>query len=139
MYPNSQSARHPAQTLSLNSQYFPPPYDFSSYHHVSGVSGVSEPSTSAWNSVYAPRDEYPFSFPGSCPGAGQVSFSAPELSGTPTPAGGGSFTPYNFISGQEAFSSRRRPHESIRPAVSGGNTYWTPHCIGLPLAVVESN
>ena len=119
MYPNSQSARHPAQTLALNSQYFPPPYDFSSYHH---VSGVSEPSTSAWNSVYAPRDEYPFSFAGSSPGAGQVSFPAPELSGTPTPAGGGSFTPYNFITGQEPFSPRRRPHEPIRPPAAGGNT-----------------
>ncbi|XP_042348724.1 homeobox protein CDX-1a [Plectropomus leopardus] len=117
MYPNSQSARH--QTLSLNGQYFPPPYDFTGYHH---VPGVGDPSTSAWNSVYAPREEYPYSFPGSSPGAGQVNFSSPELSGTPTAAGGGSFTPYNFISGQDPFSSRRKPQEPIRPSVSGAKT-----------------
>ncbi|XP_034740226.1 homeobox protein CDX-1a isoform X1 [Etheostoma cragini] len=117
MYPNLQSARHPAQTLSLNSQYFPPPYDFTSYHH---VTGVGDPSTSAWNSVYAPREEYPYSFPGSSPSAGQVSVSPPELSSTPTAAGGGSFTPYNFISGQDPFSSRRRSNESARSSVSGG-------------------
>lgn len=117
MYPNTQSARLPAQTLSLNSQYIPPPYDFTGYHH---VPGVGDPSTSAWNPVYAPRDEYPYSFPGSSPSAGQVSFSSPELSGTPTAAGGGSFTPYNFINGQDLLNSRRRPHESIRPTISGG-------------------
>lgn len=115
---NPQSARLPAQTLSLNSQYIPPPYDFPSYHH---VPGVGDPSTSAWNSVYAPREDYPYSFPGSSPSAGQVSFSSAELSGTPTAAGGGSFTPYNFIC-QDPFSSRRRPHEPSRPPVSGGKT-----------------
>ncbi|TKS72409.1 Homeobox protein CDX-1 [Collichthys lucidus] len=119
MYPNTQSARLPAQTLSLNSQYIPPPYDFTGYHH---VPGVGDPSTSAWNPVYAPREEYPYSFPGSSPSAGQVSFSSPELSGTPTAAGGGSFTPYNFINGQDLLNSRRRPHESIRPTISGGKT-----------------
>ncbi|XP_018555081.1 homeobox protein CHOX-CAD [Lates calcarifer] len=118
MYPSSQSARHPAQTLSMSAQYIPPPYDFTGYHH---VPGVSDPSTSAWNSIYAPRDEYPYSFPGSSPSTGQVSFTS-ELSGTPTAAGGGSFTPYNYISGQDPFNSRRRPHESIRPSVSGGKT-----------------
>lgn len=117
MYPNSQSARHPAQTLSLNSQYIPPPYDFTGYPH---VPGFGEPSTSAWNPVYAPREEYPYSFPGSSPSAGQVSFSSPELGGTPTAAGGGSFTPYNFISGQDPFSARRRPLESNRPPALGG-------------------
>ncbi|KAI3351211.1 hypothetical protein L3Q82_005764 [Scortum barcoo] len=87
MYPNSQSARLPA----LNSQYIPPPYDFTGYHH---VPGLGDPSTSAWNPVYAPREEYPYSFPGSSPSsAGQVGFSSAELSGTPTAAGGGSFTP----------------------------------------------
>lgn len=110
---NSQSAR---QTLSVSSQYIPPPYEFTGYHH---VPGVGDPSTSAWNPVYAPREEYPFGFPGSSPSAGQVSFSSPELSGTPT-AGGGSFTPYNYISGQDPFIPRRRPHESIKPSVSGG-------------------
>ncbi|KAK9518021.1 hypothetical protein VZT92_023350 [Zoarces viviparus] len=115
MYPNSQSARHPAQTLSLNSQYFPPPYDFTSYHH---VPGVGDPSTSAWNSVYAPREEYPYSFQGSSPNAGQLSFSSPELSIMPNAAGG----PYNFISGQDPFSSRRRQHEPIRPSFSGTKT-----------------
>lgn len=113
---NSQSAR-PAQTLSVSSQYIPPPYDFTGYHH---VPGLGDPSTSAWNSVYAPREEYPFGFPGSSPSAGQVSFCSPELSGTPTSAGGGSFTPYNYISGQDPFISRRGPHESIEPSVSGG-------------------
>ncbi|XP_054454026.1 homeobox protein CHOX-CAD-like [Anoplopoma fimbria] len=113
MYPNSQSARHPAQTLSLNSQYFQPPYDFTSYHH---VPGVGEPSTSAWNSVYAPREEYPYSW--SSPNAGQVSFSSPELSVTTNAAGGA----YNFISGQDALSTRRRPHEPIRPSFSGTKT-----------------
>ncbi|KAM7000182.1 homeobox protein CDX-1a isoform 2-T2 [Tautogolabrus adspersus] len=116
MYSNSQTARHPAQTLSLNSQYIPPPYDFTGYHH---VPGVGDPTTGAWNPVYTPREEYPYSFPGSSPSVGQVSFSPSELNGTPTPAGGGSFNPYNFISGQDPFSSRRRPQESIRPPVSG--------------------
>ncbi|XP_026185503.1 homeobox protein CDX-1a [Mastacembelus armatus] len=118
MYPNSQSARHPAQTLSLNGQYIPP-YDFTGYHH---VPGLGDPSTSAWNSVYAPREEYPYSFPGSSPSAAQVSFTSTELSGTPLASGGGSFTPYNFISAQEQFSSRRRPNESIRYPVSGAKT-----------------
>ncbi|KAM7389696.1 hypothetical protein PAMP_023659 [Pampus punctatissimus] len=113
MYPNLQSARHPAQTLPLSSQYIPPPYDFTSYHHV-------DPSTSAWN--HAPREEYPYSFPVSSPSTGQVSFTSPDLSGTPTAIGGGSFTPYNFISSQDPFCSRRRPHESIRAPVSGGKT-----------------
>uniref|UniRef100_A0A8C2ZZB0 Caudal type homeobox 1a n=2 Tax=Cyclopterus lumpus TaxID=8103 RepID=A0A8C2ZZB0_CYCLU len=115
MYPNSQSARQPAQTLSLNSQYFPPSYDFTGYHH---VPGVGDPSTSGWNSVYAPREEYPFSFPGSSPNTGQVNFSSPELSVTPHAAGG----TYNFISGQDPFSSRRRPHELIRPSFTGTKT-----------------
>ncbi|XP_069026490.1 homeobox protein CDX-1a [Embiotoca jacksoni] len=118
MYPNSQSVRYPGQTLSLNSQYIPPPYDFTGYHH--HLSGVGDPSTSAWNPVYTPREEYPYSFPGSSPSAGQVSFSSPELSGAPS--GGGSLTPYNFISGQDTFSPRRRPHEAIRQTVSGGKT-----------------
>ncbi|XP_068451861.1 homeobox protein CDX-1a [Clinocottus analis] len=111
MYPNSQ----PAQTLSLNSQYFPPSYDFTSYHH---VPGVGEPSTSAWNSVYTPPEVYPFSFPGSSPNTGQVSFSSPELSVTTHAAGGA----YNFISGQDPFSSRRRPQELLRPSFSGTKT-----------------
>ncbi|KAM3613210.1 uncharacterized protein V6R79_022539 [Siganus canaliculatus] len=116
---NSQSARHPAQALSLNSQFIPPPYDFAGYHH---VPGVGDPSTSAWNPVYASREEYSYGFPGSSPAsAGQVGFTSPELSGTPT-AGGGSFTPYNFLSGQDPFGTRRRPNESIRPSSSGGKT-----------------
>ncbi|XP_056239648.1 homeobox protein CDX-1a [Seriola aureovittata] len=119
MYPSSQSVRHPTQALSMNSQYIPPPYDFTGYHH---VQGVGDQSTSAWNPFYSPREEYPYSFPGSSPSAGQVSFTSPELSGTPTAAGGGSYTPYNLISGQDPFSCRRRPHESIRPSVSGGKT-----------------
>ncbi|KAG8004066.1 Homeobox protein CDX-1 [Nibea albiflora] len=119
MYPNTQSARLPAQTLSLNSQYIPPPYDFTGYHH---VPGVGDPSTNAWNSIYTPREEYPYSFPGSSPSAGQVSFSPAELSGTPTAAGGGSFTPYNFMNGQDLLNSRRRQHEPIRPTISGGKT-----------------
>lgn len=113
---HSQSAR-PTQTLSVSSQYIPSPYEYTGYHH---VPGVGDPSTSTWNPVYSPREEYPFGFQGSSPNAGQVSFSAPDLSGTPTAAGGGSFTPYNFISGQDPFSSRRRPPESIKPSVSGG-------------------
>ncbi|XP_030252222.1 homeobox protein CDX-1a [Sparus aurata] len=116
---NSQSARHPAQTLSLNTQYLPPPYDFTGYHH---VPGVGDPSANPWNPVYAPREEYPYSFPGSSPSAGQVSFSSAELSGTPTASGGGSFTPYNFITGQDPFRSGRRPHESSRPSITGGKT-----------------
>ncbi|XP_029368957.1 homeobox protein CHOX-CAD [Echeneis naucrates] len=120
MYPSSQSARLPAQTLSMNGQYIPPPYDFPGYHH---VPGVCDPSTSAWNPIYTPREEYSYSFPGSSPGPGQVGFTSPELSGPPTAAGGGSYTPYSFISGsQEPFSCRRRPHEPIRPSVSGGKT-----------------
>ncbi|XP_041653924.1 homeobox protein CDX-1a [Cheilinus undulatus] len=118
MHSDSQMARHTAQTLSLNSQYIPPTYDFTGYHH---VAGVGDP-TSAWSPMYAPREEYPYCFAGSSPSTGQVSFSSQELSGMPTPAGGGSFNPYNFISGQEPLSSRRRPQESTRPPVSGGKT-----------------
>ncbi|KAF7668443.1 hypothetical protein LDENG_00011910 [Lucifuga dentata] len=119
MYSSSHSARHPAQTLSLNSQYIPPPYDFTGYHH------VGDPSTGAWNSAYVPREEwspYAHSFPGSSSGTGQLSFTSPDLSGTPTTAGGGSFPSYNFLSGQDPLSSRRRSFESIRPAGTGGKT-----------------
>ncbi|XP_020500957.1 homeobox protein CDX-1a isoform X1 [Labrus bergylta] len=119
MYSNSQTARLPAQTLSLNSQYISTPYDFTGYHH---VPGVGEPTTGAWNPMYTPREEYPYSFPGSSPSFGQVNFSSSELNGTPTPAGGGSSNPYNFISGQDPFSSKRRPQDSIRPPVSVGKT-----------------
>ena len=114
MYPSSQSARHPAQALSMSSQYIPPPYDF--YHH------HGDPSpTSAWSSIYAPREEYAYSYPGSSPSAGQVSsFTPVELSGTPTAAGGGSFAPYNFISGQDPFNCRGRPQEPLRPSAPGG-------------------
>lgn len=117
---NSQPARHLAQTLAVNSQYIPAPYEFSGYHH---VPGVGDPSTGGWNSVYAPRDEYPFLYSASSSSAGQVSFSNTEVTGTPTAAGGGSFTPFNFISGQDSFGSRRRSQESIRPATSGGIRY----------------
>uniref|UniRef100_A0A3Q2CTH8 Caudal type homeobox 1a n=1 Tax=Cyprinodon variegatus TaxID=28743 RepID=A0A3Q2CTH8_CYPVA len=93
MYPNYQPGRHPAQTLTLNGQYLPPAYDFSGYHH--SVSGVTDPSTTTWNPVYTPREENPYSFPGSSPSAGQVSYTSPELSNAPSAAGGeGSLTPY---------------------------------------------
>uniref|UniRef100_A0A3P9C5E9 Caudal type homeobox 1a n=1 Tax=Maylandia zebra TaxID=106582 RepID=A0A3P9C5E9_9CICH len=65
MYPSSASIRQTAQALSLNSQYIPPPYDFPSYHH--HVTGVGDLSASTWNPLYAPREEYPYSFPGSSP------------------------------------------------------------------------
>ncbi|KAM6923979.1 homeobox protein CHOX-CAD-like [Xenentodon cancila] len=120
MYPNSQPGRHPAQTLSLNSQYMPPAYDFTGFHN--HLSGVPDPSASTWNPVYPYREEYPYSFPGSSPSAGQVSFSPTELSCAPSATGGGSLPPYNFISGQDPFSSRRRPPEPIRHTVSGGKT-----------------
>ncbi|KAF0039393.1 hypothetical protein F2P81_007628 [Scophthalmus maximus] len=68
MYPSSPAARHPAEALAMNSQYIPPPYDFTGYHH---APGVGDPSTSAWSSIYAPREEYPYSYPGSSPSAGQ--------------------------------------------------------------------
>lgn len=111
---NTQLAARSTQT-----QYIPPTYDFSGYHH--HVPGVGDPSTNAWNSVYAPREEYPFCYPGSTPSPGQLSFSPPELSNTPTAAGGGSFTTYNFISGlQDPLSPRRRSQESIKPAAAGG-------------------
>ncbi|MEQ2311653.1 hypothetical protein AMECASPLE_022570 [Ameca splendens] len=121
MYPNSQPARHQAQTLTLNGQYLPPAYDFPGYHHT--VSGVADPSTTTWNPVYTPREEYPYSFPGSIPSAGQVSYTFSELSSAPSAAGGGgSLTPYSFISGQDPFSSRRRPPEPIRQTFSVGKT-----------------
>ncbi|KAM4555919.1 homeobox protein CDX-1a [Odontesthes bonariensis] len=120
MYPNSHSVRQPAQTLSLNSQYIPPAYDFTGYHH--HVSGVVDPSTSTWNPVYNPREEYPYHFPGSSPSTGQVSFPSSELISAPSAAAGGSLPTYNFISGQDPFSSRRRPPDSIRQTVSGGKT-----------------
>nr|XP_015799772.2 homeobox protein CHOX-CAD [Nothobranchius furzeri] len=120
MYPNSQSVRHPAQTLTLNSQYIPPSYDFTGYQH--HVSGVIDPLPSAWNPVYAPGEEFPFSFAGSSPGGGQVSFTSPELSSAPSAAAGGSFPGYSFLSGQDPFSSRRRPPEPIRQTLTGGKT-----------------
>lgn len=115
MYPTSP-ARHPAQTLALNSQYIPPPYEFTGYHP------VADPSTSSWNQVYASREEYPYSYTGSSPGGGQVGFTSPELSGTQVGVGGGSFSPYNLIPGSEPFNSKRRTLESVRPSVSGGKT-----------------
>ncbi|XP_015246426.1 homeobox protein CDX-1a [Cyprinodon tularosa] len=121
MYPNYQPGRHPAQTLTLNGQYLPPAYDFSGYHH--SVSGVTDPSTTTWNPVYTPREENPYSFPGSSPSAGQVSYTSPELSNAPSAAGGeGSLTPYSFIPGQDPFSFRRRPPEPIRQTFSVGKT-----------------
>ncbi|XP_013863615.1 homeobox protein CDX-1a [Austrofundulus limnaeus] len=122
MYPNSQSVRHPAQTLTLNSQYFPPAYDFTGFQH--HVSGLVDPSASAWNPVYTPREEFPFGFPGSSPSGGQVGFTSPELSSAPPAAGGGSLTPYSFLSGQDPFPCRRRPPEPLRHTVSasGGKT-----------------
>nr|XP_040030378.1 homeobox protein CDX-1a isoform X2 [Gasterosteus aculeatus aculeatus] len=110
MYPNSHSARHPAQTLSLNSQYYAPSYDFPGYYQ--------DPSTSGWSSVCAPREEYLYGFPGSSPSPGQVIFSSPELSVTPNAAG----EAYNFVPGQDAFNCGRRPHESARPSFSGTKT-----------------
>uniref|UniRef100_A0A3B4ZIK0 Caudal type homeobox 1a n=1 Tax=Stegastes partitus TaxID=144197 RepID=A0A3B4ZIK0_9TELE len=112
MYPNSQSVRHPAQTLSLNGQYIPPSYDFTGYHHhhVSGVGDLS----SAWNPVYNPRDEYPYSFTGSSPSASQVTFTSPELIGTPSIAGEGSLTPYSFIPGQDTFRGKTRTKDKYR-------------------------
>uniref|UniRef100_A0A3P9IM33 Caudal type homeobox 1a n=1 Tax=Oryzias latipes TaxID=8090 RepID=A0A3P9IM33_ORYLA len=118
MYPNSQSVRHPAQTLSLNSQYLPPAYDFTGYHHHHHVPGVIDPTAGTWNPAYAHREEYPYSFPGSSPSALQASFSSQELGGAPSPPGGGSLTPYNFLCAQEPFSSRRSP-EAIRQSASG--------------------
>uniref|UniRef100_A0A3P9N2W8 Caudal type homeobox 1a n=1 Tax=Poecilia reticulata TaxID=8081 RepID=A0A3P9N2W8_POERE len=117
MYPNSQPVRHPAQTLSLHSQYLPPAYDFPGYHHA--VSGIADPSTTTWNPVYTPREEYPFSFPS--PSAGQSNYISPEFNNVPSAAGGGgSLTPY--IS-QDPFISRRRPPDyRSAPSLSTG---WT--------------
>ncbi|XP_029967353.1 homeobox protein CDX-1a [Salarias fasciatus] len=122
MYANPQSVRQQAQTLSLNSQYIPPPYDFTGYHH--HVPGLGDPPpASAWNHVYTGREEFPFSFQGSSPGvAPQVSFSSPDLSGPPSAPGGGSFQPFNFVSGQDPFSTRRRVHEPVKHSISGGKT-----------------
>uniref|UniRef100_A0A3Q0SGH1 Caudal type homeobox 1a n=1 Tax=Amphilophus citrinellus TaxID=61819 RepID=A0A3Q0SGH1_AMPCI len=72
MYPSSPAIRQTAQTLSLNSQYIPPPYDFTSYHH--HLTGVGDFSASTWNPLYTPREEYPYSFQGSSPNTAQVSF-----------------------------------------------------------------
>ncbi|XP_076021100.1 homeobox protein CHOX-CAD-like [Genypterus blacodes] len=120
MFPSTHSARHPAQTLSLNNhQYIPPPYDFTGYHH------VADPSTGAWNPAYVPREEwspYTYSFSGSSPSAGQVSFTSPDLSGTPTAAGGGSFPAYNFLPGHDPIIPRRKSYECVRPAGTGPKT-----------------
>ncbi|XP_068596961.1 homeobox protein CDX-1-like [Brachionichthys hirsutus] len=114
---NSPSARYPAQTVSLSAQCMTPMYDFSGYQY---FPGLGDPSTTAWNPVYSPREDYHY---GSSPGTEQISFfSSSELSNTPTAAGGGSFTPYSFNSGQDLLFSRRRPCESIRPTTSGGKT-----------------
>ncbi|XP_077434590.1 homeobox protein CDX-1a [Vanacampus margaritifer] len=117
MYPNTQPTRVPAQTLPINSQYIAPGYEFPTYHH---MSGVADPSASAWNPVY--REEYPFSFTGSSPGAGQVNFNSAELNGVPTAPGGGGLNPYHLFSNQDPFC-RRRPHEPVKiPAPAGGKT-----------------
>ncbi|XP_005921189.1 homeobox protein CDX-1-like [Astatotilapia calliptera] len=120
MYPSSASIRQTAQALSLNSQYIPPPYDFPSYHH--HVTGVGDLSASTWNPLYAPREEYPYSFPGSSPNTAQVNFTYPDLSNVPSAAGGGSLTPYNFISGQDPLIPRKRPQEPVKQTTSGGKT-----------------
>lgn len=112
---NSQPVRHLAQTLAVNSQYIPGPYEpFSGYHHFPGIADLP---ASAWN--YAPREEFPFGYgTGSSPTAGQVSFSSAELSGTPTAASGGSFPTYE-LSDQDPFIFKRRPQETVRPTPSG--------------------
>lgn len=116
---NSQPVRHLAQALAVNSQYIPGPYDpFSGYHH---FPGIADPPTSAWNSVYAPREEFPFGYgTGSNPSGGQVSFSSAELTGPPSAGGGGSFSTYDPVSDPEPFIFKKRPQESIRPTASGG-------------------
>ncbi|XP_054648499.1 homeobox protein CDX-1-like [Dunckerocampus dactyliophorus] len=117
MYPNSQPARHPAQTLPINSQFMAPSYEFTAYHHMPGV----DPSGSAWNGVY--REDYSYSFPGPSPSTGQVNFTAAELTGTPTVTGGGGLTPYNLFSSQDPFCTRRRTLEHVKPSVPpGGKT-----------------
>lgn len=114
---NSQPVRHLAQALAVNSQYIPGPYDpFNGYHH---LPGIADPSTSSWNSVYAPREEFPFGY-GTGSSAGQVSLSSVELSGTPTAAGGGSFPSYDLVPDQDPFTFKRRPQETIRPTATGG-------------------
>ncbi|XP_061541555.1 homeobox protein CDX-1a [Phycodurus eques] len=118
MYPNSQPARLPAQTLPINSQYVVPTYEFTAYHH---MPGVADPSGSVWNPVY--REEYPFTFPASSTGAGHVNFNSAELSDMPTIPGGGGLNPYNLFSSQDPFCSRRRPHEPVKVlAPAGGKT-----------------
>ncbi|XP_003970425.1 homeobox protein CDX-1a isoform X2 [Takifugu rubripes] len=115
---NSQPVRHLAQALAVNSQYIPGPYDpFSGYHH---FPGIAEPPASAWNSVYAPREEFPFGYgTGSSPSGGQVSFSSAELTVPPSAGGGASFSTYDPVSDQESFIFKKRPQESIRPTASG--------------------
>ncbi|XP_029702807.1 homeobox protein CDX-1a isoform X1 [Takifugu rubripes] len=118
---NSQPVRHLAQALAVNSQYIPGPYDpFSGYHH---FPGIAEPPASAWNSVYAPREEFPFGYgTGSSPSGGQVSFSSAELTVPPSAGGGASFSTYDPVSDQESFIFKKRPQESIRPTASAGKT-----------------
>ncbi|CAG06277.1 unnamed protein product [Tetraodon nigroviridis] len=118
---NSQPVRHLAQALAVNSQYIPGPYEpFSGYHH---FPGLADPSPAgAWNSVYAPREEFPFGYAtGSSPSPGQVSFSSAELSGTPTATSGGSFPTYDPPD-QDPFFFKRRPQEPSRPTPSAGKT-----------------
>ncbi|XP_029918369.1 homeobox protein CHOX-CAD [Myripristis murdjan] len=126
MYSNSHPARHPAQTLSLNS--IPPPYaDFTGYHHVPGVGDPlhTNPSTGVWNPAYAAEElAYGYGFTGSSPCTGQAGVTSPDLTGMPT-AGGGSFTPYSFPPGQESpSSSRGKSLDWARHSVcpSGGKT-----------------
>lgn len=122
---NAQSAARSSQT-----PYIPPTYDFSGYHQQQHVPGIAEPTTNGWTSVYAPREDYPFCYPGSSPSPGQLSFSPPELSNTPTATGaGGSFSSYSYMSGlQEPLSPRRRAQEAVKAAASGGiNTEMAPH------------
>ncbi|KAM9834488.1 homeobox protein CDX-1-like [Syngnathus typhle] len=117
MYPNSQPAKLTAQMLPINSQYMTPTYDFTGYHH---MSGVTDTSASAWNPIY--REEYPFSFPGSSPSAGQVNFNSAELSTVSTAPGGGGLNPYNCFSSHDPFC-RRRPNEPVKVSTpAGGKT-----------------
>ncbi|XP_068182365.1 homeobox protein CDX-1a [Antennarius striatus] len=113
---HSPSSRYPAHTLSLSAQCMAPMYDFSGYQH---VPGFGDPSTTPWNPVYSPREDCHY---GSSPSAGHISFSSPELSGTPTGAGGGPFSPYTFTPGEDLLLSRRILHEDITPTTPGGKT-----------------
>uniref|UniRef100_A0A4W5L371 Caudal type homeobox 1a n=1 Tax=Hucho hucho TaxID=62062 RepID=A0A4W5L371_9TELE len=119
MYSNSM--RHQTQNFT---QYA----EFTSYHHVTGISDPHAQTASLWNPVYeAPLEQWsPFAhsagFPGSSPVMEQIRFSSPELTSI-SPAGPGILPSLDSHTRQYSPDSQRRnSYTGIRRNVHSSST-----------------